>query len=92
MFVLLFSGSWRNYLLPLSFMLGYLMVLLMSSFPHSERFHQPAMPFELMFAAYGLSIVMTNKKYQRWFGYWLIAVFAFAVAWNWFKLAGRGLI
>ena len=92
MFVLLFSGSWRNHLIPLSFLLGYLVVLTMSNFAHSERFHQPAMPFEMMFAAYGLSIVMSNKKYQKWFGYWLVIVFAFAVAWNWFKLAGRGLI
>lgn len=92
MFVLLFSGSWRDHLLPLSFLLGYLVVLTMSNFAHSERFHQPAMPFEMMFAAYGLSIVMSNKKYQRWLGYWYIGVFIFAVAWNWFKLAGRGLI
>lgn len=92
MFVLLFSGSWRDHLIPLSFMLGYLVVLTMSNFAHSERFHQPAMPFELMFAAYGLSIVMSNKKYQRWFSYWFVFVFAVAVFWNWFKLAGRGLI
>ena len=56
MIMLLMSGKWREHLLPLSFMLGYLVVLTMSSFAQSERFHQPVMPFELMFAAYGLHI------------------------------------
>lgn len=89
--ILLLSGKWREYLLPLSFILGYLIVLVMSSFPHSERFHQPVMPFELMFAAYGLSIAVTKLKYKRWFTYWCVFIFFVAVAWNWFKLAGRGL-
>lgn len=88
---LLLSGKWREHLLPLSFMIGYLAVLALSSFAHSERFHQPVMPFEFMFAAYGLSIAMTKKKYKRWFTYWCILMFVAAIAWNWFKLAGRGL-
>lgn len=92
MFIMLFSGSWRDHLIPISFLLGYLAVLAMSNFAHSERFHQPAMPFEMMFAAYGLSIVMSNRKYQKWLGIWFVFVFAVAVFWNWFKLAGRGLI
>lgn len=92
MFVMLFSGSWRDHLIPVSFLLGYLVVLTMSNFAHSERFHQPVMPLEMMFAAYGLSIVMSNKKYQKWLGIWFVFVFAVAVFWNWFKLAGRGLV
>lgn len=89
--MLLMSGKWREHLLPLSFMLGYLVVLTMSSFAHSERFHQPVMPFEFMFAAYGLSIAVTKPKYKRWFTYWCILMFIAAIAWNWFKLKGRGL-
>ena len=85
------SGKWREHLLPLSFMAGYVVVLTMSSFAQSERFHQPAMPFEFMFAAYGLSIAVTKKKYKRWFTYWCGLMFVAAIAWNWFKLAGRGL-
>ncbi len=88
---LLLSGRWREHLLPLSFTAGYLVVLVFSSFPHSERFHQPVMAFEMMFAAYGLSIAMTNKRYKRWFTYWCVIMFVAAVAWNWFKMAGRGL-
>lgn len=91
MFILLLSGEWRDHLLPLSFLLGYLVVLTMSSFAQSERFHQPAMPFEFMFAAYGLSIAVTKPKYKRWFTYWCVLMFVAAIAWSWFKLAGRGL-
>lgn len=91
MFSLLLSGRWREHLVPLSFMLGYLVVLTMSTFAQSERFHQPATPFEFMFAAYGLSIAVTNKKYKRWFTYWCGLMFVACIAWNWFKMAGRGL-
>lgn len=89
--ILLMSGGWREHLLPLSFMLGYLVVLTMSSFAQAERFHQPVMPFEFMFAAYGLSIATTKPKYKRWFMYWSGVMFAACFVWNWFKMAGRGL-
>lgn len=91
MVMLLMSGKWREHLLPLSFMLGYLVVLTMSTFAQSERFHQPVMPFELMFAAYGLSVAVTKPKYKRWFTYWCALMFVAALAWSWFKLKGRGL-
>lgn len=89
--MLLLSGKWREHLLPLSFMLGYLVVLTFSTFAHSERFHQPIMPLEMMFAAFGLSVALTKKKYKRWFTYWCGLMFIAAIAWNWFKMAGRGL-
>lgn len=89
---LLLSNRWRDYLLPLSFMVGYVVVLVFSTFAQSERFHQPAMPFEIMFAAYGLSLIPTNKRYKRWFGYWCVLMFVAFITWNWFKLAGRGLV
>ena len=91
MVMLLMTGQWREHLLPLSFMSGYLVVLTMSAFAQSERFHQPVMPFELMFAAYGLSIAITKKKCKRWFIYWCVLMFIACIAWNWFKMAGRGL-
>ena len=92
MVILLLTGRWREHLLSLSFLLGYLLVLTMSTFAQSERFHQPVMPFEFMFAAYGLSIAVTKSKYKRWFTYWCGLMFIAAIAWNWFKLAGRGLV
>ena len=85
------SGKWREHLLPLSFLLGYLLVLTMSEFAQSERFHQPVMPFEFMFAVYGLSVAVTKPKYKRWFMCWCVLMFVAAVAWNWFKLKGRGI-
>ena len=89
--MLLLSGGWREHLLPLSFMLGYLVVLVFSAFAQAERFHQPIMPFEFMFAAYGLSIALSQKKYKQWYMYWCVIMFVAAIGWNWFKLAGRGL-
>ena len=89
--ILMMSGKWREHLLPLSFMIGYLVVLTVSAFAHSERFHQPVMPLEFMFAAYGLNIALEKKKYKRWFTYWCVIMFVAAIAWNWFKIKGRGL-
>lgn len=101
LFMLLFSGRWRNHLVPLSYMLGYLVVLAMSTFAQSERFHQPAMPMELMFAAYGIQQALqgvpivpgigSRTKYRQWFTYWMYFMFVVCIAWNWFKMAGRGL-
>ena len=89
LFTLFMSGDWRKHVLPLMFICGYLLVIAMSSFAHSERFHMPALPFALMFAAYGISKL--EKKHQRWFSIWLGFMFVAFVAWSWFKLAGRGL-
>ena len=82
-------------------MLGYIVVLALSTFAQSERFHQPAMPMELMFAAYGIQQALmgvpitkgigSRATYKRWFMMWLGVMFVACVAWNWFKLAGRGL-
>lgn len=94
MFMLLLSGDWRKYMLPLSLMLGYLVVLVLSEFAQSERFHQPAMPFEFMFMAYGIAYLQQSpkrKQYQRWFYLWLAFVFVANIGWQWFKLAGRGM-
>jgi len=83
------SGKWRDYVLIGSFTIGYLIVVAFSAFAQAERFHQPAIPFELILAAFGLSI-MTNKtnKYYTW---WMAFVFLAVVGWSWFKLAGRGM-
>ena len=56
LFLLFFrQRSWRKHLLPLSMMLFYLAVIALSAFAQSERFHLPALPFALLFAAYGVS-------------------------------------
>lgn len=91
LFSLLLSGEWREHMLPLSLMLGYIVVLVMSSFAQSERFHQPAMPFAMMFSAYGISLIGNNPRYKRWFNIWLLFIFVVCVGWQWFKLRGRGM-
>lgn len=90
--VLLFSGDWRKYVLPLAVLCGYLVVLVFSSFAHSERFHLPILPLLLMFAAYGISIMKQYPWIKQYFNYWCVLMFVAAIAWNWFKLAGRGML
>ena len=92
LFVLLFSGKWRQHVLPLAVLIGYLVVLVFSNFAQSERFHQPILPLSLMFAAYGISIMKQYPWIKRYFPYWCVLMFIAAMAWNWFKLAGRGMI
>lgn len=79
----------RDYLLIGSFTIGYLMIIAMSAFAQSERFHLPALPFELILAAFGVSLV-TNKS-KNYFIWWMVLIFFAIVGWSWFKLAGRGL-
>jgi hypothetical protein len=90
--VLLFSGDWRKYVLPLAVLVGYLVVLVFSNFAQSERFHLPILPLSLMFAAYGISIMKQYPWIKTYFSYWCVLMFIAAVAWNWFKLAGRGML
>ena len=90
--VLLFSGEWRKHVLPIAILCGYLVVLVFSSFAQSERFHQPILPLTMMFAALGISLIKDNPWIKRYFDYWCVIMFLAAIAWNWFKLAGRGMI
>lgn len=87
--LILRTKRWREYLLIGSFTIGYLVVLALSAFAQSERFHQPALPFILILSAYGVTqLTNKTKKYYTW---WLMLIFLAVVAWSWFKLAGRGL-
>lgn len=80
---------WSDYLLFGSFIIGYLVVISLSRFAASERFHLPALPFILIIAAYGITLV--NPKQKKLFNSWVVLIFIVIIAWNWFKLAGRGL-
>lgn len=90
--VLLVTGNWRKHVLPIAVLCGYLFVLVFSNFAQSERFHQPILPLTLMFAALGISLIKENPWMKRYFNYWCVLMFLAAIAWNWFKLAGRGMI
>ncbi|MBQ8939564.1 MAG: hypothetical protein IJ047_05005 [Paludibacteraceae bacterium] len=89
MFLLLFTGDWRQHTLPLAMLLGYLVMLTFTQFAHSLRFHIPVMPFEMMFAAY--AITNMRKKHRTWYLAWCLFTIVTCFAWNWFKLAGRGM-
>ncbi len=91
MFFLLFSGEWRKHVLVVALLVGYLASLTLSVFAQSGRFHMPIIPLEMMFAAYGFSLVIQKKK-MHWFNYVLILEFIFCIAWAWFKLKGRDMI
>ena len=90
LFCLLMSGNWRKHVLILSVCCGYLVVIALSAFAHSERFHLPALPFSLILAALGISLL--SNKQKKWYNYWLILIFVANIAWAWFKLKGRGLV
>jgi hypothetical protein len=44
MFMFLISGEWRRHVFILAYTVGYLMVLVMSNFAQSGRFHMPVIP------------------------------------------------
>lgn len=73
--------------LILSFMLSYLAIVAMSTFAISERFHLPALPFIITFAAHGITQV--NLKTKTKYIFYLVFLVTIILAWNWFKLAGR---
>ena len=89
LFTLLLSGNWRKHVLIIAVGCGYLVVIALSAFAQSERFHLPALPFSLILAALGIS--MLSNKQKKWFNYWLILIFVANIAWAWFKLRGRGM-
>lgn len=91
MLMFLFTGEWRKHTFLISMLCGYLIALVFSNFAQSGRFHMPALPLELMFAAYGISIMYKNRMYRRWFNYALVLEIVICFAWAWFKLAGRGI-
>lgn len=81
---------YRKHLLILAFMFAYLAALAQSSFAISERFHLPLVPFFLIFAAYGITLI--NNKNKKYYIPYLVFILIAIIGWNWFKLAGRGAI
>ena len=86
--LLILYWKWQKHVLLIVFLTSYLGILALSAFGHSERFHLLAVPFIMIFAAYGIS--QMNKKNIQYFNIWLVLMFVAIIAWTWFKLAGRG--
>jgi hypothetical protein len=85
------KNNWRQHILIGGFLLAYLGILVFSAFAHADRFHMPALPLEILFVAYGLSLWRV-KLFRIFFNWWIVLMFVAFVGWNWFKLAGRGLV
>lgn len=92
MFMMLISGEWRRHVFIIAYTCGYLASLALSEFAQSGRFHMPVIPMLMLFAAYGIQIAKTNAKLKRWFSIVLVLEVFICLAWNWFKLKGRGMI
>ena len=76
---------WRH---PKRMLVLPLLAVSLSAFAQSERFHLPALPFSLILASLGIS--MLSNKHKKWFNYWLVFMFVIFMGWTWFKLKGRG--
>ncbi len=87
--LILREKKWRDFTLIEVYFLGYLMVIAFSTFAQSERFHLPALPVYLMLAAYGITNV--NNDTKKYFDWYLPILFLIILAWNYIKLAGRGM-
>lgn len=85
---LLITGGWRRHVLSIAVTSGYLVVIVYSTFAHSERFHFPVLAMELMFAAYGVTLL--KNKHKRWITIWMTFVCVGVIIWNFIKLRGRG--
>lgn len=83
--------KWRDHVLIGVFLIAYLVILVFSAFAHADRFHMPALAIEMLFVAYGVSLCRIPQL-QKWYKYWVALMFFAVIAWNWFKLAGRGMI
>lgn len=92
MIMMLVSGEWRKHVFVLAYTIGYLAVLVMSPFAQSGRFHMPIWPMLMLFSAYGIQLAKGNAKMKRWFSIALVIEVVACLAWNWFKLAGRGML
>lgn len=90
--LLLVSGEWRKHVFIEAYTVGYLLVLVMSEFAQSGRFHMPVFPMLMLFAAYGLQVEKGNKHIRKWYLGWCVLMLVAAIGWNWFKLKGRGMI
>ena len=90
--LLLISGEWRKHVFILAYTCGYLLVLVLSGYAQSGRFHMPIWPMLMLFAAYGIQIAKSNKRLQHGYNLILVLEVFVCLAWNWFKLKGRGMI
>ena len=80
----------RDFSLVGTFTLLYVLMVAFSFAFNSERYHQPALPGMLIMAAYAMTH-FKRKDFVFYYSYDMLLLAAI-VAWNYLKLAARGLI
>lgn len=80
----------RDFSLIATFTLLYVLMIAFSFAFNSERYHQPALPGLLIMAAYGMTR-FKRRDFAFYYSYDILLLVAI-VAWNYIKLAARGLI
>ena len=82
--------KWRDFSLIGAYELAYIGIVMSSFTAISERYHEPAIPLLLAMAAYAMTHLRHKdmKYFYVYCGLLLVALFA----WNWLKLAARGLV
>lgn len=88
--LLLKRHRWRNHVFLLAVFFSWLFVLANSGYALQDRFHLIFVPIILIFS--GNIIVNANKKMVQYFNLYIVFLGALILAWNYFKLAGRGLV
>ena len=82
--------KWRDFSLIGTYELSYLVIIMFSFAANAERFHEPAVPLIMLFAAYALTHL--RRKELKIFYVYCGVLFVALVLWNWLKLSARGLV
>lgn len=80
---------WRDFALPVSFVVAYLGVVSLSGFSSSERFLLPGLPCLILLWTYGITTL--RKPTFKLLPFWYVVVVLMEVGWAYFKLGSRGL-
>jgi hypothetical protein len=82
--------KWRDFSLIGAYELSYLAIIMFTFTSNSERFHEPAIPLILVMAAYAMTHL--RRKDLTLFYVYCGLLFVALFAWNWLKLAARGMV
>jgi 4-amino-4-deoxy-L-arabinose transferase-like glycosyltransferase len=80
----------RDFSLIGAYELSYLAIVMFTFTSNSERYHQPAVPLILVMAAYAMTRL--RRKDLTLFYIYCGLLFVALFAWNWIKLAARGMV
>lgn len=82
--------KWRDFSLIGAYELAYLGIVMSTFTANSERYHEPAIPLILVMAAYAMTHL--RRRDMKYFYAYCVVLLVAIFAWNWLKLAARGLV